>query len=248
MSVHTEQRGPVTRLMLDRPAKKNALSLDMVRGLKDALAAAEANEACRVVVLTGAGGTFCAGRDLAQDAPADRLDWYFGWDGAYADMLNTLLALGKPVIAAVEGHAVAGGFTVSMCCHFVVTRANARFGALEMRNGFPAAVNTAVLSSLLSRRKALELLLSADTVGAAELERMGLITKLVPDEGDFDGEVDALAAKLAALDARAVTMTLELARIVEHLPLDRGVLVGKQMNALLAAAGKMARKVPGQRG
>ncbi|MDA0226164.1 MAG: enoyl-CoA hydratase/isomerase family protein [Proteobacteria bacterium] len=242
MSIHTEQRGPVTHLTLDRPAKKNALSLDMVHGLKTALAAADANDECRAVVLRGAGGSFCAGRDLAQDAPADRLDWYFGWDGAYAEMLNTLLALGKPVIAAVEGHAVAGGFTVSMCCHFVIARANARFGALEMRNGFPAAVNTAVLTSLLSRRKALELLLSADTVGAAELDRMGLITRVVPESGNFDAEVNALAAKLAALDARAVNMTLELARIVEHLPLDRGVLVGKQMNALLAAAGKMTRK------
>jgi len=242
MSIHTEQRGPVTHLTLDRPAKKNALSLDMVHGLQTALAAADADEGCRVVVLRGAGGSFCAGRDLAQDAPADRLDWYFGWDGAYAGMLNTLIALGKPVIAAVEGHAVAGGFTVSMCCHFVVARANARFGALEMRNGFPAAVNTAVLTSLLSRRKALELLLSADTVGTAALDEMGLITRVVPESGDFDAEVNALAAKLAALDARAVNMTLELARIVEHLPLDRGVLVGKQMNALLAAAGKMTRK------
>lgn len=245
MSVHIEIRGPVTRLTLDRPAKKNALSLDMVQSLKAALAAADADGDCRVVVLTGAGGTFCAGRDLAQDPPADRLDWYFGWDGAYADLLNTLLALGKPVIAAIEGHAVAGGFTVSMCCHFVVARADARFGALEMRNGFPAAVNTAVLSSLLSRRKALELLLSADTVGAEELERMGLLTRIVPAGEDFDGAVEALAAKLSALDARAVNMTLELARIVEHLPLDRGVLVGKQMNALLAAAGKMTRRPGG---
>lgn len=242
MSIHVERRGAVTRLTLDRPAKKNALSLDMVEGLRAALAAADADADCRVVVLAGAGGTFCAGRDLAQDAPEDRLDWYFGWDGAYAEMLNTLLALGTPVIAAVEGHAVAGGFTTSMCCHFVVARAEARFGALEMRNGFPAAVNTAVLSSLLSRRKALELLLSADTVSTADLDAMGLITRVVPAGGDLGAEVDALAQKLAALDARAVRMTLELARIVEHLPLDRGVLVGKQMNALLAAAGKMTRK------
>ena len=240
-TVDVTRKGHVHTLTLNRPDKKNALDREMVLGLDAALRAATEDDECRCVVLQGAGGNFCSGRDLALESPEDGLDWYFGWDGEYGDALNRLLAMKKPTVALVEGYAVAGGFTIAMSCQFVLAVETAKFGALEMKNGFPAAINTAVLTHLLPRRRALELLLSADTFSAAALERFGLITRLAADSTALRAAADAFVAALTALDARAVRMTLELHQLVEDMPLAHGVLVGKQMNSLLAASGTIAR-------
>lgn len=240
-SVDVERRAYVHTLTLNRPDKKNALDREMVQGLDAALRAATDDPDCRCVVLQGKGGSFCSGRDLSLESPEDGLDWYFGWDGEYGAALNRLLAMKKPTVALVEGYAVAGGFTLSMCCQFVLAVESAKFGALEMKNGFPAAINTAVLTHLLPRRRALELLLSADTFSAATLDRFGLLTRLVADTSALQIEAERFISALTALDARAVQMTLELHQLVEDMPLAHGVLVGKQMNSLLAAAGTIAR-------
>ena len=240
-TVDVSRKGHVHTLTLNRPDKRNALDREMVLGLDAALRAATEDEECRCVVLQGAGGTFCSGRDLALESPEDGLDWYFGWDGEYGDALNRLLAMKKPTVALVEGYAVAGGFTIAMSCQFVFAVESAKFGALEMKNGFPAAINTAVLTHLLPRRRALELLLSADTFTAPFLDRFGLITRLAPDLDALRHEADAFVAGLVSLDPRAVQMTLDLHQLVEDMPLAHGVLVGKQMNSLLAAAGTISR-------
>ncbi len=240
-SVDVERKGYVHTLTLNRPDKRNALDREMVLGIDRALRAASEDAGCRCVVIQGAGGSFCSGRDLGLEPLEDGLDWYFGWDGEYGEALNRLLSMRKPTVALVEGYAVAGGFTLAMSCQFVFAVESARFGALEMKNGFPAAINTAVLTHLLPRRRALELLLSADTFDAAALERFGLITRLAPDAAALRAKAETFVAALTDLDPRSVQMTLELHQLVEDMPLSPGVLVGKQMNSLLAAAGTIAR-------
>ncbi len=240
-SVDVERKGYVHTLTLNRPDKRNALDREMVLGIDRALRAASDDAGCRCVVIQGAGGSFCSGRDLGLEPLEDGLDWYFGWDGEYGEALNRLLSMKKPTVALVEGYAVAGGFTLAMSCQFVFAVESARFGALEMKNGFPAAINTAVLTHLLPRRRALELLLSADTFDAAALDRFGLITRLAPDAAALRAKAQTFVAALTDLDPRSVQMTLELHQLVEDMPLSHGVLVGKQMNSLLAAAGTIAR-------
>ena len=240
-TVDVERNRHVHTLTLNRPDKRNALDREMVLGLESALLAATEDDDCRCVVIRGAGGSFCSGRDLGLEPLEDGLDWYFGWDGEYGAALNRLLAMKKPTVAMVEGYAVAGGFTIAMSCQFVMALDSAQFGALEMRNGFPAAINTAVLTHLLPRRRALELLLSAETFSAADLDRFGLITRLAPDPAALRAGTDAFVSALTRLDPRSVQMTLELHQLVEDMPLAHGVLVGKQMNSLLAASGTIAR-------
>ena len=240
-TVDAERSNHVHTLTLNRPEKRNALDREMVLGLDAALRTASEDDDCRCIVIQGAGGSFCSGRDLGLETLEDGLDWYFGWDGEYGDALNRLLAMKKPTVSMVEGYAVAGGFTIAMSCQFVMAVEDAMFGALEMKNGFPAAINTAVLTHLLPRRRALELLLSADTFTAADLDRFGLITRLAKDSASLRETTDAFVSSLVALDPRSVQMTLELHQLVEDMPLAHGVLVGKQMNSLLAASGTIAR-------
>ena len=169
------QAGAVTTLLINRPERRNALDHASVKALSTAIADAEAEATCRCIVLRGAGGTFSSGRDLADarhDAPLAEI---LAYDEDWTDVLHLLAGLSKPSVAIVEGHAVAGGFTLAMGCDFVVAERGAKFGALEMRGGFPAAVNTAVLSHLAGPRVALEYLLSADTFAAEHLFRNRLV-------------------------------------------------------------------------
>ena len=163
------QAGAVTTLLINRPERRNALDHASVKALSTAIADAEADATCRCIVLRGAGGTFSSGRDLADarhDAPLAEI---LAYDEDWTDVLHLLAGLSKLSVAIVEGHAVAGGFTLAMGCDFVFAERGAKFGALEMRGGFPAAVNTAILSHLAGPRVALEYLLSADTFAAEHL-------------------------------------------------------------------------------
>ncbi|MEE8122859.1 MAG: enoyl-CoA hydratase/isomerase family protein, partial [Alphaproteobacteria bacterium] len=162
--IRSERAEGVTRLILDRPDKRNALDWDMIRALTEGIEGAGNDPACRCVVVKGAGGHFCAGRDLGAGRGRDaELEKVLDDDDTYQALFEALRRLRKPSVAVVRGYAVAGGFTLAMGCDFVLAEREARFGALEMRGGFPAAVNTAILSHLVGPRLALELLLSADT-------------------------------------------------------------------------------------
>ena len=240
MTIRGERDGAVARLVIDRPRRRNALTPAMIGELARAIGAAEEDAACRCIVITGAGGNFCSGRDLDATAADRSLPSVIAHDDAYAAIFDRLLRLSKPSVAVVRGHAVAGGFTLAMACHFVVAEAGARFGALEMRGGFPAAINTAVLSRLAGPRRALELLLSAETFTAARLEAMGLITRLANDEADLDRAASELVAGLVALDPVAVKLTLETHRAAASMPASEALTLGKQLNALLAASGRIA--------
>lgn len=232
--------GAVTTLQLDSPGRRNALDSDMVAALEPAIAAADADPACRCLVITGAGADFCAGRDLG-DASADwKLEQYVAYDAAWSSAIDRLWRLSKPSVAVVRGYAVAGGFTLAMACDFALAEEGAKFGALEMRRGFPAAVNTAVLAHKAAPRHALELLLSADTVSAARLEEMGLLNRVASGDAALAAAERAFVNALAALDPTAVRLTKETFRAAVSMPYSESMTLGSQLNSLLMASGRIA--------
>lgn len=238
--IRTETDGHITRLILDRPAKKNAMNWDMIPLLVDGIHAAGKDGNCRCLVITGHGDTFCAGRDLgAGKGREGELEELLVDDDAYRAIFEALRTLSKPSVAVVRGYAVAGGFTLAMGCDFVIAERTAKFGAMEMRGGFPAAVNTSILSHLVGPRQALELLLSADTFTAKHLHGMGLVNRLAGNADELAEIAGAFIEGLVELEPVAVQLTKETLRAVTTMPLGEALIVSKQLNALLMASGRI---------
>ena len=211
--IEVQNSGPTTTLLINRPERRNALDHASVKALSAAIANAEADTGCRCIVMRGANGTFCSGRDLddaRSDAPLAEL---LAYDEDWTDILHMLRSLSKASVAVVEGYAVAGGFTLAMGCDFVVAERGAKFGALEMRGGFPAAVNTAILSHLAGPRVALEYLLSADTFSAEHLYQNRLVNFVANGPDELERTTGDMTKRLAALDPVAVKLTKDAQRM-----------------------------------
>ena len=167
MSVRVETAGPVTTVVIDRPAKRNAVDRATAEALAEAFRAFDADDGQHVAVLTGAGGTFCAGADLA--AMDNRVEP----DGD-GPMGPTRMRLGKPVIAAVEGHAVAGGLELAIWADLRVVASDAVLGVFCRRWGVPLIDGGTVrLPRLVGTGRALDLVLTGRPVGAEEALRIG---------------------------------------------------------------------------
>jgi enoyl-CoA hydratase/carnithine racemase len=196
--------GPVLTLTIDRPERRNAMTWEVIRGLRDQLALAKVDPAVRVVVLAGSGDqAFCAGADLSGMAPADAgggtdafLDLHAG-RGWLVDLFEEMWHLGKPIIARVQGWALAGGFGLALACDLVIASDDARFGAPELNVGLWPFMITVPMVRSMPPKKALELMLTSRVVGAAEADRIGFVTRVVPPD-QLDEAVAELAATLAS--------------------------------------------------
>jgi enoyl-CoA hydratase len=195
-TVRVRRDGPVTTVVLDRPAARNAVDGPTAAALADAFRAFDADPDARVAVLTGAGGTFCSGADLkAIGGPRTNRVEPDG-DGP---MGPTRLRLGKPVIAAVSGHAVAGGLELALWCDLRVADPGAVFGVYCRRWGVPLIDGGTVrLPRLIGRSRALDLILTGRSVDAAEAYAIGLVNRLTPEGGALTAARE-LATRLAAL-------------------------------------------------
>jgi enoyl-CoA hydratase len=188
--------GPVTVVEIDRPDRRNAVDGATATALFEAFKAFDADPGASVAVLTGRGGHFCAGADLKALAAGDREKMSeklreAGGRDSLAPMGPTRLWLSKPVIAAVEGYAVAGGMELALWCDLRVMAQSATFGIFCRRFGVPLVdLGTVRLPRLIGESRAMDLILTGRPVGAAEAERIGLANRVVPD-----GE--ALAAAVA---------------------------------------------------
>src|SRR5215217_5776786 len=196
--VRYEVAGSVARATIDRPERRNAMSFDVMQGLRDAVATAKADDAVRVLVLTGAGEkAFCAGADLGGGGIADGASAAHDGRGMLADLFRDLWSLGKPTVARVRGYALAGGFGLALACDFVVASDDARFGTPEVNVGlWPYMITVPLLRSLPPKR-VLELMMTGRRVDAVEAERLGFVTRVVP-VAELDAAVDELAATLAS--------------------------------------------------
>ncbi|WP_028960899.1 crotonase/enoyl-CoA hydratase family protein [Streptomyces sp. UNC401CLCol] len=194
MPVRIERRGAVTTVVLSRPEARNAVDGPTAAELADTFRAFEADDEARAAVLWGEGGTFCAGADLKAlgTERANRV----AEDGD-GPMGPTRLRLSKPVIAAVSGHAVAGGLELALWCDLRVAEEDAVFGVFCRRWGVPLIDGGTVrLPRLIGTSRAMDMILTGRPVPAAEAYAMGLANRVVP-VGRARAEAEELAASLA---------------------------------------------------
>lgn len=203
-TVRIEKSGPVTTVILDRPAVRNAVDNETADALAAAFRSFEADGEARVAVLWGAGGTFCAGADLKAVARGERGRRYeAGFEGD-GPMGPSRLLLSKPVIAAVSGHAVAGGLELALWCDLRVLEEDAVLGVFCRRFGVPLIDGGTVrLPRLIGLSRALDLILTGRPVAAEEALGMGLANRVVA-KGRARAEAESLAADLARFPQRCM--------------------------------------------
>lgn len=190
--------GDVTELTLNRPDKRNALSLSMMRDLTDAVRAAQG----AVVVIGGAGPAFSAGHDLGEMVGRDA-EFYDELFAACTVLMEALHDLPQPVIAKVQGVATAAGCQLVAACDLAVAEEGARFATPGVKIGLFCSTPMVPLSRAIGRKRALQLLLTGEFIDAATAADWGLVNVVVPP-GDLDATVSDLARSIAAASAATV--------------------------------------------
>lgn len=203
----------VLRLTLNRPEARNALNRDLIAALRAAFAVAERNEAVRVIVLAANGSAYCAGHDL-KELTAHRRDFDQGkaaFAAAFAqcsELMQAIVRHPKPVIAEVQGIATAAGCQLVASCDLAVVSSEARFATPGVNIGLFCSTPMVALSRNLSRKHAMEMLLTGDVVTAAQAYHMGLVNRVVAP-GDLKSETMALAGRVAAKPAATMKIGKE---------------------------------------
>ncbi|WP_051852743.1 crotonase/enoyl-CoA hydratase family protein [Streptomyces aureocirculatus] len=254
--VRVERSGPVTTVVLCRPHARNAVDGPTARALADAFRAFDADSEASVAVLWGEGGTFCAGADLKALGTPDandvtEIDDASGTDGTdgpdNGPMGPTRLNLSKPVIAAVSGHAVAGGLELALWCDLRVAEEDAVFGVFCRRWGVPLIDGGTVrLPRIVGEGRALDLILTGRPVDAAEALGMGLVNRVVP-KGAGRAAAERLAAEIAAFPQTCLRHDRLSAR-EQHGLNERQALAGELrhgLHSLAEAAEGVARFAAG---
>jgi enoyl-CoA hydratase len=187
---------------INRPARRNAVDVPTAQALFDAFAQFDADDALDAAVLTGAGGHFCAGADLQALAAGEQRDMRA--ENPLGPMGPTRMKLGKPVIAAIEGFAVAGGLELAIWCDLRVAAEGATLGVFCRRFGVPLVdLGTIRLPRLIGQGHAADLILTGRAVGAREALAIGLVNRIVPDGGALPAAIE-LAGQLSALPQAAL--------------------------------------------
>ena len=225
--------GGVATLLMNRPDKRNALNAELVTAIRDGLARAEADGAVRVVLLRGAGTDFCSGADLAElERIAD-----MGAEASLADasvlgeLFVSMRRHSKPIVAAVQGRALAGGCGLATACDLVLATEDAQLGYPEVHLGFVPAMVMTILRRKVGESQAFELVTRGDRIGAERAHALGLVNRIFPSDR-FDSEVDAYSAGLAARPASAVALSKRLLYGLDGVSFEEGVARGAEVNTL----------------
>src|SRR5690349_9107383 len=206
MTVRYETDGPITVITIDRPEARNAVNAPTAKALAEAFRRFDADPRQSIAILTGADGAFCAGYDLKQTATGHRAHRVEVGDGP---MGPTRMKLSKPVIAAIEGPAVAGGLELALWCDLRVAARDAVFGVYCRRFGVPLMdLGTIRLPRLIGHSRAMDLILTGRGISGEEAERIGLANRVVAT-----GEALAAARQLALELARLPQMALRSDRL-----------------------------------
>ncbi len=233
--VRVGRHGPVTVVTIDRPRRRNAVDRVTADALEAAFAEFDADGTASVAVLTGADGTFCAGADLHAIASGtgNRIV-----ENGPGPMGPTRMALSKPVIAAVEGHAVAGGLELAIWCDVRVAADDAVFGVFCRRFGVPLVDGGTVrLPRLVGEGRAMDLILSGRPVGAEEALAMGLANRVVPRGTALQAAV-TWAEELAALPQVCMRNDRQSAIAQWHLPVADALLIETRLGLASLASGE----------
>ena len=222
-----EAHGPVTLIRLNRPEALNALNAALLSDLEAALEAAEADPAVGCIVLTGSARAFAAGADIKEMADKSYADMFLA--DTFARSARRIEACRKPIIAAVSGFALGGGCELAMMCDFILAADTAKFGQPEINLGvMPGIGGTQRLTRFVGKSKAMEMILTGRMMDAAEAERAGLVSRVVPADTLVD-EALAAAAKIAAQSPVAVMMNKELVETAYETTLSAGVAVERRL-------------------
>lgn len=227
------REGRVLTLTLNRPDKRNALSADLVAALSAALDEAAGDDGVRVVVLTGAGKAFSAGADLAalEALQAASPEQNLADSRHLARLFEQIYLHPKPVVAAVNGHAIAGGCGLAAVCDLSIVAEGAKLGFTEVRIGFVPAIVSVFVLRKLGEAAARDLLLRGHLIDAAEAARIGLVTRAVPAEA-LGETVAQLAAEIAAeTSPTAVALTKRLLADVPGMGLAEAISHAAGLNA-----------------
>jgi enoyl-CoA hydratase/carnithine racemase len=233
--VRCEQKGRALWLTIDREKRRNALNEAVFDGLRAGIAKVETSAEVRAVVITGAGDkAFCAGGDLKPNAEGDP----FTVDPAERDnpavkLFRAMIDSRVPVIARVNGHALAGGFGLVCACDFAVVADHARLGVPEARIGiFPMMILPFMLRTI-PRRKLLELCVTGEPITAAEALAHGMVNHVVP-RAALDEKVEALVASIAASSPTAISTGRRALAMIDGLSLEAGLEYAQRVLPLMA--------------
>lgn len=231
--METDRSTGVSRITLNRPERRNALNEALVAELSDALARAEDEPGVRLVALEGAGSDFCAGADLEEIQASVEA----GVLASLADAASLgrlfvqLRRLEKPVVAVVQGRALAGGCGLATACDLIVARDDARFGYPEVNLGFVPAMVMAVLRRAVGERRAFELIALGEPIDAERAREYGLVCRVYP-EPEFSERSAAFLAELAERSASALALSKRLLYQIDGVAFEAAIATGAQVNAL----------------
>jgi methylglutaconyl-CoA hydratase len=234
--VLTAREGGVLTVTLNRPERKNAISIRMIGELKAAIVEADLAADVRVVAVRGAGKDFCAGLDLSELLESADLtpeqNEQRAWD--LGELFVQLRALPKVVVAVVEGRCLAGGCGLATACDLVLAKAGAQFGYPEINRGFVPAMVMTMLRRIVGEKVAFDLAATGRVVDAVEAERLGLVARVLPAE-TFEAEVKQFLTYVASLSASALALTKQQFYQLDGLSLADGIKLGAKVNAVARA-------------
>ncbi|GHF02075.1 enoyl-CoA hydratase [Aliiroseovarius zhejiangensis] len=214
-------------IKLNRPDALNALNLDLLGELGDALADAQKNDKARCIVITGSEKAFAAGADIKMMAEKSFVDVFAG--DLFTPEEDAIMRIRKPIIAAVSGYALGGGCELAMMCDFIIASDTAKFGQPEVNLGVMAGMGgTQRLTKLVGRAKSMDMNLTGRFMDAEEAERAGLVSRVVPAKKLMDEAMSA-AAKIAEKSMITVMAIKESVNRAEQLPLTEGILFERRV-------------------
>jgi methylglutaconyl-CoA hydratase len=221
----------IATLTLNRPDKRNALDGALVEALAEAVRRTAVDDTVRVIAIRGAGSDFCAGADLAELERISTMGEKENLADArrLGDLLLSLRAHPRPVVAVVQGRALAGGCGLATACDLVLAHEGAWFGYPEVHLGFVPAMVMALLRRKVTEGRAFELAVGGHRIPAIEAERIGLANEVFPD-AEFEEGVAGRLARLAALPPTAVALTKGLLYELDGLDVAEGVARGAHVN------------------
>ena len=228
----TSNDGAVRILTLNRPDKRNALNDELIAALKAALVEADGDESLRAIVIRGAGKDFCSGADLSSIQKIANASYEENVEDArsLAELFALPRKLRVPVIAAVRGRALAGGFGLAMACDLIVADSTSHFGFPEVKIGFVPAMVAAILRRNLGEKKSFELLTQGFEFAADEAFRLGLVNELF-DEENFEQTAVEYASRYANVSGSGVAMTKRLLYDIDGLSFADAIALGVEVNA-----------------
>lgn len=225
--------GGVLTGTLNRPEKRNAIDAAMIDGLAALLERAELEAAVHVVVLRGAGKDFCAGMDLEEllESVDRTVEQNRAAAMRFGGLFMQMRALPKPVIAVVQGRALAGGCGLATACDLVVAAESAQFGYTEVQRAFVPALVMNMLRRAVGEKIAFDLAATGRLLTASEAERAGLVSRVIPD-AEFESGTEQIVRGIAGLSATALAFTKQQLYRLDGVGFEDGIRLSADVNAV----------------